>query len=106
MFINGLIPFPIAQLAALRTRYEAVRADVFVTSGMRRTEETLAVLFGTRPHQQDSRLREMDFGIFDYETYMVGSFCCGYGTDFDWYVFTWCNTDILYWISWRIHIND
>jgi len=59
----------IAQLAALRTRYEAVRADVFVTSGMRRTDETLAVLFGTRPHQQDSRLREMDFGIFEMHSY-------------------------------------
>lgn len=41
----------------------------FVTSGMRRTEETLRILFGAVPHIQDPAFREADFGVFEMHTY-------------------------------------
>ena len=41
----------------------------FLTSGMRRTEETLAILFGRVPHEVRSAFREVDFGIFEMHTY-------------------------------------
>lgn len=48
-----------------------VQNVTFVTSGMRRTEQTLELLFGNVPHRMDPRFREVDFGAFemlDYET--------------------------------------
>ena len=41
----------------------------FVTSGMKRTEETLRILFGTVPYSVDSRFREVDFGDFEMKSY-------------------------------------
>lgn len=41
----------------------------FITSGMRRTEETLKILFGDVPHRVDSRFREIDFGLFEMKSY-------------------------------------
>lgn len=41
----------------------------FITSGMLRTEQTLNLLFGDVLHQQDSRFREIDFGIFEMHSY-------------------------------------
>lgn len=46
-----------------------VPEGVFLTSGMLRTEQTLAILFGPVPHSQDSRFREVDFGIFEMKSY-------------------------------------
>lgn len=41
----------------------------YITSGMRRTEETLQILFGDVQHKVDSRFREIDFGSFEMKSY-------------------------------------
>lgn len=41
----------------------------FITSDMKRTNETLQILFGDVPYEVDSRFREMDFGIFEMHSY-------------------------------------
>lgn len=41
----------------------------FLTSGMRRTEQTLHCIYGDLPHQQRPEFREMDFGIFEMHSY-------------------------------------
>ncbi len=51
-----------------KLRYEV--SDVqFVTSGMKRTEQTLALLFGQVPHRTDAGFREVDFGAFEMKSY-------------------------------------
>jgi len=57
------------ELADLRTSYAGIRAARFVTSGMRRTEQTLQLLFGEWAHEIEPRLREMDFGTFEMHCY-------------------------------------
>ena len=52
----------------LSMRYDITPAR-FVTSGMKRTEETLRILFGTVPYSVDSRFREVDFGAFEMKSY-------------------------------------
>ncbi len=41
----------------------------FLTSGMLRTEQTLAALFGDVPHEKRPAFQEVDFGIFEMHTY-------------------------------------
>ena len=41
----------------------------FITSGMKRTNETLNILFGGVPFDTDPRFREVDFGIFEMRSY-------------------------------------
>ena len=41
----------------------------FLTSGMKRTNETLQLLFGDVPYEEDHRFREVDFGIFEMHSY-------------------------------------
>ncbi len=41
----------------------------FFTSGMRRANETLAILFGPVAYTVDPRFREVDFGIFEMKSY-------------------------------------
>lgn len=41
----------------------------FATSGMKRTEETLGLLFGERPHAILRDFREIDFGAFEMRGY-------------------------------------
>ena len=41
----------------------------FITSGMKRTEETLGILFGDVPHTQNPAFREVDFGNFEMHSY-------------------------------------
>ena len=41
----------------------------FLTSGMKRANETLEILFGDVPYAVDSRFREVDFGIFEMRSY-------------------------------------
>ena len=41
----------------------------FITSGMKRTNETLQTLFGDVPYEVDERFREVDFGIFEMQSY-------------------------------------
>ena len=41
----------------------------FISSGMRRTNETLRILFGDVPYEIEPRFREVDFGIFEMHSY-------------------------------------
>ena len=54
------------ELAQLHYDIENVR---FLTSGMKRTNETLHILFGNVPYDVDQRFREVDFGIFEMRNY-------------------------------------
>ena len=53
----------------LRALAYAIAPERFVTSGMKRTEETLRILFGDVPFSVDTRLREVDFGDFEMKSY-------------------------------------
>ena len=55
-----------AELKSLQYDIKNVR---FITSGMKRTNETLQILFGDVPFDTDPRLREVDFGIFEMCSY-------------------------------------
>ena len=56
-----------------REELEHLQYDVknvrFMTSGMRRTTETLRILFGDVPHEIDPRFQEIDFGVFEMHSY-------------------------------------
>ena len=41
----------------------------FLTSGMKRTNETLQILFGNVPYEVEPRFREVDFGDFEMRGY-------------------------------------
>ena len=49
-------------------RYPAPEAR-YLTSGMRRANETMELLFPGKPYEADSRFREVDFGIFEMKSY-------------------------------------
>ena len=49
-------------------RYPPIFAR-FLTSGMKRTNETLEILFPGVPYEEDPRFREVDFGIFEMHSY-------------------------------------
>ena len=51
-----------------RIHYE-IQNVRFLTSGMKRTNETLKTLFGDVPFEEDTRFREVDFGIFEMHSY-------------------------------------
>ena len=53
----------------LKKRHYRINHARFLTSGMRRTEQTLEILFGQVPHERDPQLREMDFGQFEMHSY-------------------------------------
>ena len=68
----GSTDLPLSQNGADELRqlhYEIPEDCVFYTSGMRRTEQTLELLFGNIPHHIDPRLREVDFGSFEMHSY-------------------------------------
>ena len=56
-----------------RQELQNIRYDIknvrFLTSGMKRTDETMRILFGVAPYKIDSRFREVDFGIFEMHSY-------------------------------------
>ena len=56
-----------------RSELEKLHYDIknarFITSGMKRTNETLRILFGDVPYEEDPRFREVDFGIFEMRSY-------------------------------------
>ena len=66
-----LLPEGREELRALRR--EAVYPDTaglrFATSGMRRTDETLSILFGAEERTVLPAFREMDFGVFEMRSY-------------------------------------
>ena len=61
-----LAPEGAAALAQLHYRLPPAR---FLTSGMKRTEETLRLLFGEVPHECRPEFREIDFGKFELHSY-------------------------------------
>lgn len=67
----GSTDLPLSQPGreALGTLTYDVSGVRFLTSGMLRTEQTLAILFGAVPHGQRPAFREVDFGIFEMHTY-------------------------------------
>lgn len=56
--------------AVARSRRGAVpECDVYVSSGMKRADETLRFMTGRKPDMALSDLREMDFGAFEMKSY-------------------------------------
>ena len=59
--------------AAGKAEMEDIHYDIhnvrFLTSGMKRANETLQILFGDVPFETDPRFREVDFGIFEMHSY-------------------------------------
>ena len=55
--------------AALQTIHYEISNARYLTSGMKRTEQTLEILFGDVPHVRVSAFREVDFGVFEMHTY-------------------------------------
>ena len=59
--------------SAGRQELQSIHYDIknvrFITSGMKRTNETLQILFGNISYEIDSRFREVDFGIFEMHSY-------------------------------------
>lgn len=64
-----LAPEGIADLQKKRARHHYPTVRHWYTSGMRRTEETFAILFGDRPHEVLPDLRETNFGDFELRAY-------------------------------------
>ena len=65
------LPLSPAGRAALRRLEMPAPGTRFISSGMRRCNETLEALFGTVPYEIEPDFREIDFGDFemkDYET--------------------------------------
>lgn len=61
-----LSPAGEAELRQLRYHLPPAR---FLTSGMKRTEQTLSILFGQVPHRTEPDFREIDFGRFELHSY-------------------------------------
>lgn len=61
-----LSPAGEAELRTLRYGFPSAR---YLTSGKKRTEQTLCLLFGHVPHGVDPRFREVDFGDFEMRSY-------------------------------------
>ena len=53
----------------LRNVHYDIKNVRFITSGMRRTNETLQILFGDVPYETDPRFMEVDFGFFEMHSY-------------------------------------
>ena len=45
------------------------KGEIYLTSGMKRTDETMEILYPGVPYRADERLREMDFGCFEMKSY-------------------------------------
>ena len=55
--------------AELKELHHDIRNVHFLTSGMRRANETLELLFGAVSYDTDPRFREVDFGAFEMRGY-------------------------------------
>lgn len=64
-----LLPQGLEELEKLRLAGGYPSAAHYYTSGMRRTEQTFAALFGDMPHGILPEFREMDFGDFEMRSY-------------------------------------
>ena len=67
----GMTDIPLSETgkAELQDLHYDIKNVRFLTSGRKRTDETLRVLFGEVPFETDPRFREMDFGIFEMHGY-------------------------------------
>ena len=63
------LPLSDAGKAELRLVHYDIKNIHFITSGMKRTNETFRVLFGDVPYEVDPRFREVDFGMFEMHSY-------------------------------------
>ena len=63
------LPLSEAGKAELQGLHNDIKNVRFITSGMKRTNETLQIRFGDVPFEVDSRFREVDFGIFEMRSY-------------------------------------
>ena len=70
-FYCGSTDLPLTESGreALKAMHYEVGTPRFITSGMKRTEETLRLLFGDVPHTVDREFREIDFGVFEMHGY-------------------------------------
>jgi len=49
--------------------YPEIKNGDFYTTGLRRTEQTLSLIFGRREHSVIEELREMNFGVFEMKSH-------------------------------------
>ena len=63
------LPLSPAGRAALRRQKTPAPGTRFITSGMRRCNETLEALFGAVPYEIEPDFREIDFGDFEMKSY-------------------------------------
>jgi len=63
------LPLSGAGKEELRSVHYDIKNVCFITSGMKRTNETLHILFGDVPYEVDPQFREVDFGIFEMHSY-------------------------------------
>ena len=63
------LPLSDAGRRELQNTHYDIKNVRFLTSGMKRTDETLQILFGNVPYEIDPRFREVDFGIFEMHSY-------------------------------------
>lgn len=68
---SPLCPAGEAALAKLKQSggYPDLAGWAVYTSGLRRTEQTLAALYGALPHTAEPQFRELHFGVFENKTY-------------------------------------
>lgn len=64
-----VLPESLEELHAAAQRGVYPKAQRYYTSGLLRTEQTLAAIYGDVPHTQLPGLREMDFGDFEMRSY-------------------------------------
>ena len=63
------LPLSDAGKEELRSVHYDIKNVRFISSGMKRTNETLRILFGDVPYEVDPRFREVDFGIFEMQSF-------------------------------------
>lgn len=63
---NGVRDVEMKRDAGLYPKKDGIR---LITSGMRRTEETLRIIYGDAEHEAIDAFREMNFGSFEQKTY-------------------------------------
>ena len=63
------LPLSAAGKQELQNIHYDIKNVRFITSGMKRTNETLQILFGDVQYKVDTRFREVDFGIFEMYSY-------------------------------------
>ena len=64
-----LLPCSVMRLHRMAERGHYPQAAHYYTSGMLRTEQTFAAIYGNIPHGVLSDLREIDFGDFEMKSY-------------------------------------